>query len=194
MSENSTKWNIFKDSVYDYDNDCYYYLELKVQASKMWFRFNLRSEIRESSWEPLGDMIPYGDVLFIRLKSILADRGTPADVLEDLIPPCVSGMSAWMRELLLPNMRQLLIAAVVGRALKVWQVPRLEDVFRAVYWGQEEREQLCHALSVSESEFDGAHKAARVVVDTLYGVLNTEMEDASDEAKIAWIKKWSGLA
>ena len=99
-----------------------------------------------------------------------------------------------MRELLCPTMRQLLIAAVVGRALKVWQVPKLEDVFRAVYWGQEEREQLCHALSVSDAEFDGAHKAACVVVDTLYGVFNNEMEDASDEAKLAWIKKWSGLS
>ena len=194
MSENYVKWNIFKDSVYDYDNDCYYQLMLKAHAGKMWFKFNLRSEIRESSWESLGDMIPYGDVFFIRLKKVLADRGTPADVLEDLIPPCVSEVSAWMRELVRPTMRQLLIAAVVGRALKVWQVPRLEDVFRAVCWGQEEREQLCHALSVSEAEFDGAHKAACVVVGTLYEVFNSEMEDASDEAKIAWIKKWSGLA
>lgn len=194
MSENYVKWNIFKDCVYDYDNDCYYYLELKAHAGKMWFRFGLRSEIRESSWESLGDMIPYGDVFFIRLKKVLADRGTPADVLEDLIPPCVSEMCTWMRELLRPNMRQLLIAAVVGRALKVWQVPKLTDVFRAVYWGQEEREQLCHALSVSDAEFDGAHKAACVVVDTLYRIFLDEMEEASDEAKIDWIRKWSGLA
>lgn len=194
MSEGYVKWNIFKDSAYDYDNDCFYHLMLKAHAGKMWFKFSLRSEIREASWECLGDMVPYGDVFFIRLKRILADRGTPADVLEDLIPPCVGEMSTWMRELLRPNMRQLLIAAVVGRALKVWQVPKLEEVFRAVYWGQEEREQLCHTLSVNESEFDGSHKAACVVVDTLCGLLLEEMEDASDEAKIDWIKNWSGLS
>lgn len=194
MSENYVKWNIFKDSVYDYDNDCYYQLMLRAHAGKMWFKFSLRSEIRESSWESLGDMVPYGDVFFIRLKKVLADRGIPADVLEDLIPPCVSEMSAWMRELLCPTMRQLLIAAVVGRALKVWQVPRLEDVFRAVYWGQEEREQLCHALSVNQAEFDGAHKAACVVVGALCELFNNEMEDTPDETKLAWIKKWSGLS
>lgn len=132
-------------------------------------------------------------MFFIRLKKVLADRGTPADVLEDLIPPCVSEMSAWMRELLCPTMRQWLIAAVAGRALKVWQVPKLEEVFRAVYWGQEEREQLCHALSVSDAEFDGAHKAACVVVDTLYGVFSSVVGDDTYENQIAWIKKWSGL-
>lgn len=193
MSEGYVKWNIFRDSVYDYDNDCYYQLMLKADAAKMWLKFSLRSEIREASWESLGDLIPYGDAFFIRLKKVLEGRA-PSDVLEDLIPPCVGEMSTWMRELLCPNMRQLLIAAVVGRALKVWQVPKLTDVFRAVYWGQEEREQLCRALSVSEAEFDGAHKAACVAVDTLSGILREEMEDASDEAKIAWIKKWSGLS
>ena len=98
-----------------------------------------------------------------------------------------------MRELLCPTMRQWLIAAVAGRALKVWQVPKLEEVFRAVYWGQEEREQLCHALSVSDAEFDGAHKAACVVVDTLYGVFSSVVGDDTYENQIAWIKKWSGL-
>lgn len=63
--------------VYDYDNDCYYQLMLKPHAGKMWFKFNLRSEIRESSWESLGDMIPYGDVFFIRLKKVLQTEGHP---------------------------------------------------------------------------------------------------------------------
>lgn len=193
MSENYVKWNTYSNSCYDYSDDCWYDLMLMADGESMWYRFSSREHILTAPLEKLGSMDEPNDMLLSHLKDAITERSA-THVADSLVPPSMKGLRTWMRELVYPTMRQWLIAGVVGRALKVWQVPKLEDVFRAVYWGPENRKNFQVHMGVNESEFDGAHKAACVVADTLYEVFSSFVGNDTYENQLAWIKKWSRLS